>query len=120
MKYKITALAENTTFRHNALAQHGQSILIEAGDEYKMLFDVGEIPGAIEHNMKQLKVELNDINDVVISHRHIGALTNMVSNLNDQRVYLPTQLGEEDIRNHPEKYNFLPKNPDGGYDLANI
>lgn len=118
--YKITSLAENTTFRHNCLAQHGQSILIEI-DNYKLLFDVGEVPGAIEHNMKQLKVSLGDINDIVISHRHIdhvGALNAMLPSLTDQRILLPTQMGELHIKKHPYKYNFMDSNANDQYDVA--
>jgi 7,8-dihydropterin-6-yl-methyl-4-(beta-D-ribofuranosyl)aminobenzene 5'-phosphate synthase len=120
MNYKITALAENTTYRHNVLAQHGQSLLIES-DDYKLLFDVGEIPGAIDHNLAQMGIKMSEINDIAISHRHIdhiGALTSMLHTLTNQTLYLPLQLGEPDIKNHPEKYNFLTPNPDGGYDLA--
>lgn len=120
MQYQITALAENTTYRHNVLAQHGQSILIEV-DGYKLLFDVGEIPGSVEHNMNLLGVELKDIDDIVISHRHIdhiGALKDMLPNLSDQRVLLPEQVGETHIKDSSEKYKFLEPNPDGGYDLA--
>lgn len=120
MNYKITALAENTTYRHNVLAQHGQSLLIET-DNYKLLFDVGEIPGAINHNLTQMRIMMSDINDIVISHRHIdhiGALTSLLPDLTKQTLYLPLQLGKPDIKNHPEKYNFLTPNPDGGYDLA--
>lgn len=120
MKYKITLLAENTTYRHNAIAQHGQSILVEC-NEYKVLFDVGEIVNAVTHNLTQLDIPLNKINDIVISHRHIdhiGALPSMLPTLKDQRLLLPGQLGEPHIKNHPEKYNFLKANPDGGYDLA--
>lgn len=120
MKYKITALAENATYRHNAIAQHGQSILIEA-DEYKLLFDVGEIPTAIKHNLEQLNIKFTDINDIVISHRHIdhvGALLSILPELSNQRLFLPLQMGEPHIKQHSEKYNFLKPNPDGGYDLA--
>jgi 7,8-dihydropterin-6-yl-methyl-4-(beta-D-ribofuranosyl)aminobenzene 5'-phosphate synthase len=120
MTYKITLLAENTTYRHNTIAQHGQSILIESLD-YRLLFDVGEIPHAVTYNMKQLGIEVKDISDFVISHRHIdhiGALVSMIPEFTSQGLYLPMQLGESNIKNHPEKYNFLKPNPDGGYDLA--
>lgn len=120
MNYKITALAENTTYRHNVLAQHGQSLLVEVED-YKLLFDVGEVPGSVMHNMRQLGVDLKDINDIVISHRHIdhiGALSDMISSLDEQRVLLPEQAGEPHIKEASEKYVFLEQNPDGGYDLA--
>lgn len=120
MPYKITPIAENTTYRHNALAQHGQSILIENGD-YKMLFDVGEVYQGLAHNLAQLRISLHEINDIVISHRHIdhiGALPDMIDLFDNQRIYLPEQLGEPHLKNHPQKYNFLKPNPDGGYDLA--
>lgn len=118
--FKITSLAENTTFRHGCLAQHGQSILIET-DGYKLLFDVGEVPGAVEHNLTQLGVSLDDINDVLISHRHIdhiGGLKNMLPKLKTQRLFLPLQIGKPNIKSHPYKYNFLPKNENGEHNLA--
>lgn len=119
-EFRITALAENITYRHNCLAQHGQSLLVET-DGYKFLFDVGEVPGAIEHNMEGLGVGLDEIDDIVISHRHIdhiGALLPMMPRLSGQRLFLPMQLGEPHIKKHPEKYKFLKPNPDGGYDMA--
>jgi 7,8-dihydropterin-6-yl-methyl-4-(beta-D-ribofuranosyl)aminobenzene 5'-phosphate synthase len=118
--FKITCLAENTTYRHNCLAQHGQSFLIET-DKYKLLFDVGEVPGVVEYNLNQLGISLNEINDIVISHRHIdhmGALKDMLPKLNKQRLFLPLQLGIDDIKQHPYKYNFLNKNSDDKYNLA--
>lgn len=120
MNYRITAVAENTTYRHNAIAQHGQSILIEV-EGYKLLFDVGEIPFAIRHNLEQLKIRLTEINDIVISHRHIdhvGALLSIMPELSNQRLFLPLQMGEPHIKKHSEKYHFLQPNHDGGYDLA--
>ncbi len=118
--FKITCLAENTTYRHNCLAQHGQSFLIET-DGYKLLFDVGEVPGAVEYNLNQLGISLDEINDVLISHRHIdhvGALNEILPKLNKQRLFLPIQLGEDDIKNHPYKYNFLKKDNEDQYNLA--
>jgi 7,8-dihydropterin-6-yl-methyl-4-(beta-D-ribofuranosyl)aminobenzene 5'-phosphate synthase len=117
---KITSLAENTTYRHGCLAQHGQSILIET-DNYKLLFDVGEVLGAVEHNLSQLNLNLDEIDDILISHRHIdhiGGLKNMLPKLKNQRLFLPLQMGQPQIKNHPYKYNFLPKNENGEHNLA--
>lgn len=118
--FKITSLAENTTFRHGCLAQHGQSILIESNN-YKLLFDVGEISGAVEHNLSQLGVDLDNVDDVLISHRHIdhiGGLKEMLPKLKNQRLFLPLQMGKPNIKSHPYKYNFLPKNENGEHNLA--
>jgi 7,8-dihydropterin-6-yl-methyl-4-(beta-D-ribofuranosyl)aminobenzene 5'-phosphate synthase len=118
--FKVTALAENTTYRHNAIAQHGQSILIESGN-YKLIFDVGEIPLAIRHNLEQLGIGFDKVNDIAISHRHIdhiGALLSILPEIEDTRLLLPTQMGEPHVKHHLKKYNFLRPNPDGGYDLA--
>ncbi|MCA9368715.1 MAG: MBL fold metallo-hydrolase [Pseudomonadales bacterium] len=102
------------------MAQHGQSILIET-NSYKLLSDVGEIEGAVLHNLKQIGISLEKIDDIVISHRHIdhiGALLPMLHQLKEQCLFLTPQLGETHIKNHPEKYRYLQPNPDGGYDLA--
>jgi len=118
--YKVTVLAENTTYRHNVIAQHGQSILIEHKD-YKLLFDVGEIPGGVTHNLTQQGIGLEQINDIVISHRHIdhiGALPAMLPGLDKQRLFLPEQMGEAHIKKHPEKYRFLEAISEGDYNLA--
>lgn len=53
-EYKLTIIAENTVYRHNACAQHGLSVLIETS-HYKLLFDVGEVSTAILHNLKTTK-----------------------------------------------------------------
>ncbi|KXK27469.1 MAG: Ribonuclease BN [candidate division WS6 bacterium OLB20] len=120
MNYTITLLAENTTYRHNVLAQHGQSILIES-DTQRLLFDVGEVPGAVTHNLTQLGLQISDIAVIAISHRHIdhiGALVEMLEDMGDQRLLLPMQLGEPDNKPAKESYSFLTPNPDGGYDVG--
>ncbi len=118
--YKITALAENTAFRHNCLAQHGQSMLIEV-ENYKMLFDVWEVPWAVLYNMEQLWISIDEIDDIIISHQHIDhiwALLSMMPKLKKQRIFLPEQLWIPHIKEHPNKYNFLKTNSDGKYDLS--
>ena len=70
---KITTLAENLTMT-SCLGQWGLSFLIELvdarGDDRKVVFDTGMHKESLLHNIKQLKVNLGDVDCVVISHGH--------------------------------------------------
>ena len=65
---KIQILMENKTYRDGLVAEHGLSLLIEAGDR-RILFDAGASP-LLMHNMKLLNVDPATIDTVVISHGH--------------------------------------------------
>jgi 7,8-dihydropterin-6-yl-methyl-4-(beta-D-ribofuranosyl)aminobenzene 5'-phosphate synthase len=119
MKIKITAIVENTGFRHNLLAQHGQSLLIEY-DEALVLFDVGEIYEGLHSNLERMQINPKDLTCIVISHRHIdhiGSLPKLLKELDYQELYLPTQLGDPDLRKYSEKYEFF-RGDELGYNLA--
>jgi 7,8-dihydropterin-6-yl-methyl-4-(beta-D-ribofuranosyl)aminobenzene 5'-phosphate synthase len=63
---KITVLTENTAGR-NCLAEFGLSYLIDA--DKKVLFDTGN-SDVFMQNAERLKVSLNDVDAVVLSHGH--------------------------------------------------
>jgi len=71
---KITTLAENTA-HGRYLGQWGLSFLIEfvdaKSDERKVVFDTGIHKESLFHNIKQLKVDLSDVDSVVLSHGHL-------------------------------------------------
>lgn len=65
---KAVILSENRTNRPECLAEHGLSVYIETG-ERKILFDLGASDIYI-HNAKQMKIDLEQVDTVVISHGH--------------------------------------------------
>lgn len=70
---KITTLAENLVMTR-CLGQWGLSFLLDfidaKGDHGKVIFDTGMHKESLLYNIKQLKVDLSDVDCVVISHGH--------------------------------------------------
>jgi 7,8-dihydropterin-6-yl-methyl-4-(beta-D-ribofuranosyl)aminobenzene 5'-phosphate synthase len=70
---RITTLAENLVMT-KCLGQWGLSFLLEfidaGGDRRKVVFDTGIHKKSLFYNIKQLKVDLNDVDCLVISHGH--------------------------------------------------
>ena len=70
---KITTLAENLVMT-KCLGQWGLSFLLEfidaKGDRRKVIFDTGIHKKSLLYNIKQLKVDLSDVDCLVISHGH--------------------------------------------------
>lgn len=70
---KITTLAENLV-QTAGLGQWGLSFLLELvdarGEDRKVVFDTSSEKKAFLHNVKHLKVDLRDVDCVVISHGH--------------------------------------------------
>ncbi|MBN2560103.1 MAG: MBL fold metallo-hydrolase [Phycisphaerae bacterium] len=65
---RITVLVENTARGRGLLAEHGLALWIEA-DGRKILFDTGQ-GMALAHNAQLLGVDLNAVDDVILSHGH--------------------------------------------------
>ena len=116
----ITNILENTCLRHALLAQHGQSIHLNyLGTQY--LFDVGEVFAGFKHNFDQMKLDLDNIKSIVISHRHIdhaGALKDVLPMLTHQKLYITDDYGVSDLRANSEKYRFANMEPDGTFNVA--
>ncbi|RYD03043.1 hypothetical protein N752_21775 [Desulforamulus aquiferis] len=68
MELKITVITENSVTKRELLAEHGLSLLIET-PQYKVLFDTGQ-GMAVEPNLKKLRVNLQEINSIALSHGH--------------------------------------------------
>eukprot|EP00831_Metopus_contortus_P079432 TRINITY_DN7901_c0_g1_i2.p2 TRINITY_DN7901_c0_g1~~TRINITY_DN7901_c0_g1_i2.p2 ORF type:complete len:302 (-),score=49.19 TRINITY_DN7901_c0_g1_i2:85-990(-) len=69
MNLKITTLIENKIDDKNVLInEHGLSVYIEV-DKIKILFDTGQ-SGDFIKNAEKLKINLNDLNYVLMSHGH--------------------------------------------------
>ncbi|OOP72103.1 MBL fold metallo-hydrolase [Clostridium beijerinckii] len=84
MSLKITTLIENNPDKNNILcSEHGLSLYIEI-NEKKILFDTGQ-SGEFIKNAEKLKIDLNDLNYVVLSHGHYdhsGGFRKLVNNTN--------------------------------------
>lgn len=65
---KFTFLVENKTENSRCMAEHGLSVYIEA-DNKKLLFDTGA-SDLFYYNSKALDIELQQVDDVIISHGH--------------------------------------------------
>lgn len=69
----VTAIVENTSNKPGFYAEHGLSMLIEIISKdktTKILMDAGQSTFAFLNNAQRLKIDLTDINAIVISHGH--------------------------------------------------
>ncbi|NHJ46974.1 MAG: MBL fold metallo-hydrolase [Asgard group archaeon] len=88
----------------NFIANHGQAFLIKS-ESNQTLFDTGQIGKYLLHNMKELAVDPNEIDTVVISHGHLdhsGGLNELIRARTTDEILT--------VIAHPE--SLLPK---GGY-----
>jgi 7,8-dihydropterin-6-yl-methyl-4-(beta-D-ribofuranosyl)aminobenzene 5'-phosphate synthase len=73
-KLKITTIGDNLVYEEGH-GQAGLSLLLElidaGGKPRKVLFDTGDNKEALMHNIKFLKLNLRDIDAVVLSHGHL-------------------------------------------------
>jgi 7,8-dihydropterin-6-yl-methyl-4-(beta-D-ribofuranosyl)aminobenzene 5'-phosphate synthase len=72
---KITILS--TMLADDGIGEWGFSALIEA-DGRKILFDTGAHPNTVLDNAKDLKIDLSDVQDVVLSHFHDDHTTGLM------------------------------------------
>ena len=76
------------------LAEHAISLIVTASvgnKSHRLILDAGCSPEALPHNLEFGEVNLNDVNDVVISHGHedhMGALPQLLARMpNPAKVY---------------------------------
>lgn len=102
---KFTILYDNYVFKEGTKADWGFSCLIE-GTEKTILFDTGTHSEILFHNIDQLKVDLNQVEQIVISHNHgdhTGGLSAVLDKNHDVSVYLPISFPLEFVRNVENK-----------------
>lgn len=64
---KVTILS--TMLADEGIGEWGFAALVEA-DGHKILFDTGARPNTVLENARELKIDLSDVQDVVLSHFH--------------------------------------------------
>ena len=71
---RITILSTNLT--EEGTGEWGFAALVEA-DGHRILFDTGALPGTVLNNAREMKIDLSNISEVVLSHSdddHTGGL----------------------------------------------
>jgi 7,8-dihydropterin-6-yl-methyl-4-(beta-D-ribofuranosyl)aminobenzene 5'-phosphate synthase len=76
---KITALVTNVAGNpHEGGGEWGYSALVEV-DGHKILYDTGASPDLVLKNAAALKIDLRDVEDVVLSHNHWDHVSGLMS-----------------------------------------
>ena len=94
---KITIIYDNTAWDKHLKSDWGFSCLVEVFGK-NILFDTGAKADIINYNMKQLKIDPMQIDEVFISHSHwdhTGGLSWLL-NLNPVKVYIPCSFALSD------------------------
>jgi len=73
---KITILS--TMLADNGLGEWGFAALVEA-DGHKILYDTGARPTTVLENARELKLDLSDVRDVILSHFHDDHTTGLMT-----------------------------------------
>jgi 7,8-dihydropterin-6-yl-methyl-4-(beta-D-ribofuranosyl)aminobenzene 5'-phosphate synthase len=72
-RVRLTFLVEDTVNKRNLVAKHGLSILVEtisADSKSKILVDAGPPPDVAVHNANMMKVDIHNLDAIVITHGH--------------------------------------------------
>lgn len=75
---KITLLSTMLVGVEDGIGEWGFAALVEA-DGRKILFDTGARPNTVLENAKAFKVDLSDVQDVVLSHFHYDHTTGLIT-----------------------------------------
>lgn len=94
------------------LAEHGLSLFIQvkaAGKSHTVLMDTGASASVLEKNAEILNVDLNDIEEIIISHGHYDHTGSLLHVLHLSSCRIPVNM-------HPASFNNRRKRqPDGSY-----
>src|ERR1700744_3192237 len=110
---KITILS--TMLADDGIGEWGFSALVEA-DGHKILFDTGAHPNTVLENAKELKIDLSDVQDVVLSHFHDDHTTGLMTLRNELSKKNPAALS----RVHVAKGIFLERRRKEGDPMISV
>lgn len=98
MVITITSLYDNV-YTKPFKGGWGLSLWIDIDTKYQILFDVGWNADILLHNLKEAKLDLQNLKDIFLSHQHwdhLGGITGLLSKLNDSniRVHVPLNFSK--------------------------
>lgn len=67
---ELIIVSDNKTSRKKLVAKHSLSILVKKGLGF-YLFGMGVDPGVLEHNTRELDINLDIVDYVIVSHEHV-------------------------------------------------
>ncbi|MFI5057142.1 MAG: MBL fold metallo-hydrolase [Candidatus Acidiferrales bacterium] len=73
---KVTILS--TMLADEGIGEWGFAALVEA-DGHKILYDTGARPNTVLENSRELKIDLSDVQDVILSHFHADHTTGLMT-----------------------------------------
>jgi 7,8-dihydropterin-6-yl-methyl-4-(beta-D-ribofuranosyl)aminobenzene 5'-phosphate synthase len=110
---KITVLS--TMLADDGIGEWGFAALVDA-DGRKILFDTGARPNTVLDNAKELKIDLSDVQDVILSHFHDDHTTGLMTLRRELAKKNPSALS----RVHVAKGIFLERRRKAGNSQAVI
>src|SRR6202000_60945 len=94
----------STMLADDGIGEWGFAALVDA-DGHKILFDTGAHPNTVLENAKELKIDLSDVQDVILSHFHDDHTTGLMTLRNELSKKNPAALS----RVHVAKGIFLER-----------
>ena len=104
-KVEIVVVVDNNRGSGNLISVWGISLFVKA-DDVSFLFDTGPDPEVLEHNVNILKIDVGDIDFIVISHEHgdhVGGMPYLERVKPGITVYVPRGMDMKTV-------NYLMKN----------
>ncbi len=75
---KVTVLSTMLVGDHTGIGEWGFSALIEA-DGHRILMDTGSHPDTVLQNANDLKIDLSNVQDVILTHNHWDHVTGLMT-----------------------------------------
>jgi len=101
---KITTLADNSVHKSGFIGQWGLSFLVEAEDRrsrtHKIIFDTGAVKESLLYNIRRLRLNLSNLEYIVLSHGHSDHTAATVELL---------KMAKREVRVVTHPHVFLPK-----------
>jgi len=117
---EILFLVENSVYTSKLFAEHGLAIYLRGhffnGKEFKVLFDTGQTGISLINNIKNLKVDLTNLDGIVFSHGHYdhtGGIKHFLESYNDNvKIYCHPEVFKKkySVNNQKKRDIGLPFN----------